>query len=83
MRVVEAFGMMKLSLRIHFVIAAKIRPDDDRGVLTEIWIRLDPIEQSAYGGIRRTHYTSVFGKAFMADIVRHLTADDHAWPVLL
>src|SRR5206468_406996 len=83
MCVIEAFGMVKLSLRIHFVIAAKVGPDDDRSVLTEVWIRLDPIEQSADGGIRRSHHAPVLRKALMADIVRHLTADDHAWLISL
>jgi hypothetical protein len=82
-RVIEAFGVMKLSLRIYFVIAAKVRPDDDGRVWTEVWIRLDPIEQSANSGICRAHYTAVFRKTLMTDVVRHLAADDHSRPMLL
>ena len=81
MCVVEAFGVMKLSLRIHFIVAAKVRPDDDRSVLTEIWIRVDPIKQSAYGGICRAHDMPIFSKALMTDIVRHFTTDDQAWHI--
>jgi len=54
-RTVEALGVVEFACGVYFVITPELRPKDNGGILGEIPIVLDPIENPSHFPIRGSH----------------------------
>ena len=45
MGVVETVRVVQMAIRRHFIIASELRPYDNGGILAEIGMPLDPVEE--------------------------------------